>query len=92
MAKYADKVVLIDKTVMAEGTVREVYESKEFKDVFGNSRYEITAKSITTPIYDVDVTKGHVHKRDIVEKQTPFEASYKGRKGKTDGWLFFRII
>lgn len=82
VAKYADKVVLIDKTVMAEGTVREVYESKEFKDVFGNSRYEITAKSTTTPIYDVDVAKGHVHKRDLVEKQTPFEASYKGRKGE----------
>lgn len=34
VAKYADKVILLDKTVLREGSVKEVYESREFKDVF----------------------------------------------------------
>lgn len=36
VAKYADHVVLLDGTIVKEGTPREVYESKEFKDVFGH--------------------------------------------------------
>ena len=36
VAKYADNVVLIDKTVIKEGTPKEVFDSKEFKEVFGN--------------------------------------------------------
>lgn len=35
VARYADKVVLIDKTVVRQGSVREVYESQEFADTFG---------------------------------------------------------
>lgn len=33
-AKYADSVVLLNKTVLKEGTPQEVMESREFKDVF----------------------------------------------------------
>lgn len=33
--KYADHVVLLDKTVLTQGTVKEVFESKEFESVFG---------------------------------------------------------
>ena len=33
--KYADHVVLLDKTVLTQGTVKEVFESEEFKTVFG---------------------------------------------------------
>lgn len=33
--KYADKVILLDKTVLKEGTAREVFASEEFKAVFG---------------------------------------------------------
>jgi zinc transport system ATP-binding protein len=33
--KYADKVVMIDKTVVAEGTPEEVFKSKVFIDTFG---------------------------------------------------------
>lgn len=35
VAKYADWVILLDKTVLKQGTVREVYRSSEFKKVFG---------------------------------------------------------
>lgn len=35
VAKYADWVVLLDKTVLKQGTVREVYRSREFQQVFG---------------------------------------------------------
>jgi zinc transport system ATP-binding protein len=34
VAQYADHVVLIDQTVLAQGTVREVYTSPEFEEVF----------------------------------------------------------
>lgn len=36
VAKYADYVVLLDGTIRKEGTPKEVYESMEFKQVFGN--------------------------------------------------------
>ena len=34
VAKYADHVVLLDKTVLKQGTVREVYDSPEFEQIF----------------------------------------------------------
>ena len=34
VAKYADHVVLLDKTVAMQGTVKEVFESKEFERIF----------------------------------------------------------
>lgn len=37
VAKYADWVVLLDKTVLKQGSVREVYRSREFKQVFGGT-------------------------------------------------------
>lgn len=35
VAQYADQVILIDGTVKKQGTVRQVYESEEFHQVFG---------------------------------------------------------
>ena len=32
--KYADRVILLDKTILKEGTPDEVFTSKEFKEVF----------------------------------------------------------
>lgn len=32
---YADRIVLMDKTVIAQGTPDEVYETKAFRDIFG---------------------------------------------------------
>ena len=34
VAKYADHVVLLDKTVAKQGTVKEVFESREFERIF----------------------------------------------------------
>ena len=34
MAKNAHHVVLLDKTVLKQGTVREVYDSPEFERIF----------------------------------------------------------
>ena len=39
VAKYADYVVLLDKGILKEGTVKEVFSSEEFKRVFGNAKY-----------------------------------------------------
>lgn len=33
--KFADKVILLDKKVVKQGTAKEVFDSKEFKDRFG---------------------------------------------------------
>lgn len=35
VARYADQVILLDKTVVKQGSVRQVYESPEFESVFG---------------------------------------------------------
>ncbi len=35
VAKYADKVILLDKGILKEGTPKEVFASEEFKTVFG---------------------------------------------------------
>lgn len=39
VAKYADYVVLLDKTIRKEGTPEEVYNSMEFKRTFGDVTY-----------------------------------------------------
>lgn len=36
--RYADKVVLLDKTIIKEGTPKEVFKSQPFKEVFGERR------------------------------------------------------
>ncbi len=36
VAKYADKVILLDKEVLKQGSVKDVYASAEFKQVFGS--------------------------------------------------------
>ena len=33
--KYADKVILLDRTIVKQGTPEEVFESKEFNERFG---------------------------------------------------------
>lgn len=34
VAKYADRVILLDHTIVKQGSVKEVFESKEFENVF----------------------------------------------------------
>ena len=38
--KYADHVVLLDKTVLKQGNVNDVFESEEFANVFGTNETE----------------------------------------------------
>lgn len=40
IVRFADHVVLLDGTIIKEGSPKEVYESKEFKEVFGNIKFE----------------------------------------------------
>ncbi len=35
VAKYADKVILLDKTILKEGSPKEVFSSEEFQQIFG---------------------------------------------------------
>ncbi len=41
--QYADKIVLLDKTVMAEGDADEVFATDAFKEAFGFTQGEVTA-------------------------------------------------
>lgn len=69
VAKYANKVVLIDKTVLADGTPREVYDSEAFHQVFGETSYHFPELPV------------HKH---VIEKEEPYQAAYRGRKEKAD--------
>ncbi len=42
VAKYADNVILLDKTIVCEGNVSKVYKSREFVNTFGNHNYITT--------------------------------------------------
>ncbi len=66
VAKYADKVVLLDQTILAEGNPREVYESDAFHRVFGDTTYT----------YGNNVG----HQRKVVVKEGAYDASFKGAK------------
>jgi zinc transport system ATP-binding protein len=44
VAKYADHVVLLDQTVLKQGTVREVYASPEFEQIFSMANEEAWVK------------------------------------------------
>lgn len=39
VARYSDRVVLLNRTVIKEGTPDEVFKSKEFQDTFGKVKY-----------------------------------------------------
>jgi zinc transport system ATP-binding protein len=77
VAQYADRVVLIDKTVLSAGTPKEVYESEAFAKVFGQSSYAYGKRTDTIPLPGAGS-----HSRHVIEKETPYEAAYKGRKEK----------
>jgi zinc transport system ATP-binding protein len=44
VAKYADRVVLLDQTVLKQGSVREVYQSPEFERIFSIANEEAWIK------------------------------------------------
>lgn len=39
VAKYADYVILLNQTIIKEGNVSQVFNSKEFKNIFGYANY-----------------------------------------------------
>ena len=41
VAKYADWVILLDKTVLKQGAVKDVYKSPEFGRVFGETEVRV---------------------------------------------------
>jgi zinc transport system ATP-binding protein len=45
VAKYADKVILLDTTVVKQGSAREVFESPEFRRIFSTGNMENAADS-----------------------------------------------
>ena len=78
VARYADHVVLLDKTVLRQGTVKEVYESSEFEQIFSAGKEETVynekhRKDTSTIIFDV---KGvgtitiKVYVDDVLKRQT----------------------
>lgn len=67
VAKYADKAVLIDKTVLADGTPREVFSQKDFQDIFGELDYPFPEN-------------GSRKERGVGENETkeePYSAAYR---------------
>lgn len=66
--KYADQMVLLDKTVLASGTPHELYARPEFIEIFGEH-----AGGAQTVAHET-------HSRPIVEHK-PYDASYHGKGG-----------
>lgn len=70
--RFADRVVLMDKTVLREGSPKEVFASDAFHQVFGAAASGVDMGEVGIP------SRRHV--RPAVEKEAPYEAGYKGRK------------
>ena len=73
--KYADNVMLLDNTVVAYGSPRDVYATKAFDDIFGVFTLDDSSKGADSHMTDMDL-----HKRISDTKEEPFDASYKGGK------------
>ncbi len=73
--KYADNVMLLDNTVVAYGSPRDVYATKAFDDIFGVFTLDDSSKGADSHMTDMDL-----HKRTSDTKEEPFDASYKGGK------------
>ncbi len=86
VAKYADKVILIDQTVTAEGTPKEVFSTEAFHKVFGETDYRFPDEE------RIHHNVGHAKKSAVSAgdpkfaakpssaRQEPYDPSYKGGK------------
>ncbi len=75
--KYADNVLLLDKSVIAAGSPHEVYKTKSFDDTFGGFKlgdFEDLSDSRMEDSVKIE------SKNIVNEKEEPFDASYKGGK------------
>ena len=70
--KYADNVLLLDNTILAEGSPNEVFRTKAFEDTFGGFKLE-----------GVNLADEPKTTRRQQIKDEPFDASYKGMHNKT---------
>lgn len=78
VARYADQVILLDKTVVKQGSVRQVYESEEFTNLFGT--FDLHALPSKRQRKDrqseaAAVDKGLLKKKQILEPEF-------GKKGR----------
>ena len=86
VAKYSDKVVLMDKTVLAEGRPREVFESPAFGQVFGNTAYRFPGAACgqDTESSERVCANSCGCGGDASDRKTdngPYQAAYRGKKG-----------
>ena len=75
---YADNVMLLDNTVLAYGSPRDVYNSKAFEDTFGGFKPEEAVSSIDKKERDAMLCKKSEQSNAISEQ--PYDPSYKGGK------------
>ena len=73
--KYADNVLLLDNTILANGSAADVYRTKAFDEIFGGFKLEDAAKDLA----DEDFILRHEPKETDDE---PFDASYVGKQDK----------
>ena len=90
--KYADNVVLIDKTVTAQGSPRQVFETEAFRDVFGKLHYGDGTHKASDVVGETGLPTGVSHKRvstPIVDSTfrgqvTHYDPMFKGKEGDND--------
>lgn len=78
VARYADQVILLDKTVVKQGSVRQVYESEEFTNLFG--AFDLHALPSKRQRKDRQSEAAAVDKGLLKKKQT-LEPEF-GKKGR----------
>ena len=75
---YADNVMLLDNTVLAYGSPRDVYNTKAFEETFGGFRLEDSAI-----VAEMKTGEEILHKKAEYLNKTseePYDPSYKGGK------------
>lgn len=75
VARYADRVVLLDQTVLEEGTPKEVFESRAFREVFGETSYTYGRRGDV-----LQLGRSRKNPRAVSGKEMPYEAGYQKRK------------
>ncbi len=76
--KYADRVILLDRTVLQEGDAEEVFASDAFQQVFGEGNATAKGFSMSTPADAEGTPKSYVKKMENKETEHEvYDASFK---------------
>ncbi|MDO4977040.1 MAG: metal ABC transporter ATP-binding protein [Eubacteriales bacterium] len=77
--EYSDRVLLINQTVIEDGSPREVYQSPAFVEFFGKLPFveENSGAEDLSKIATENLKKNNKHKKNVTEKAAPYDASYK---------------